>query len=75
MYSRREVELILLVKHLLYTDKYTIEGARKQLDERRRGGELRGSAREALARETIASVERELAAILRLLDPSASDGR
>ncbi len=75
VYSRREVELILLVKHLLYTEKYTIEGARKQLDERRRGGELRGSAREALARETIASVERELAAILRLLDPSAPGGR
>ena len=75
VYSRREVELILLVKHLLYTEKYTIEGARQQLDERRRGGALRGSAREALARETIASVERELAAILRLLESSGADGR
>ncbi len=75
VYSRREVELILLVKHLLYTEKYTIEGARQQLDERRRDRGLRGSAREALARETIAGIERELAAILRLLDPSARDGR
>ncbi len=32
VYSRREVELILLVKHLLYTEKYTIEGARQKLD-------------------------------------------
>ena len=70
VYSRREVELILLVKHLLYTEKYTIEGARKKLDEQRRGGELRASAREALARETLDGLERELAAILRLLDPT-----
>jgi DNA-binding transcriptional MerR regulator len=28
VYQRREVELIMLVKELLYVDKYTIEGAR-----------------------------------------------
>jgi DNA-binding transcriptional MerR regulator len=32
VYKSREVELILLVKHLLYTEKYTIEGARQQLE-------------------------------------------
>ena len=68
VYSRREVELILLVKHLLYTEKYTIEGARQKLDQQRRSGELRGVARAALARETIEAVERELGAILRLLE-------
>ncbi len=26
VYQRREVELILLVKHLLYTEKFTIDG-------------------------------------------------
>ena len=75
VYSRREVELILLVKHLLYTEKYTIEGARKRLDERRRGGELRADARAALGLETIESIERELAAILGLLDPEPGGGR
>ena len=75
VYSRREVELILLVKHLLYTEKYTIEGARKKLDEQRRGGELRVNARAALARETLESLERDLTAILRLLDPAAAAGR
>ena len=32
VYQRREIELIMLVKHLLYTEKYTIEGARRKLD-------------------------------------------
>ena len=41
VYQRREVELIMLVKHLLYTEKYTIEGARQKVDEHRKGGELR----------------------------------
>ena len=32
VYKAREVELIMLVKHLLYTEKFTIEGARQRLD-------------------------------------------
>jgi DNA-binding transcriptional MerR regulator len=32
VYQRREIELIVLVKHLLYTEKYTIEGARRKVD-------------------------------------------
>ena len=69
VYSRREVELIQLVKHLLYTEKYTIEGARQKLDQRRRGGELRSAARAALEAETLDSIERRLAEILTLLEP------
>ena len=72
VYSRREVELILLVKHLLYTEKYTIEGARQQLDRQRRGGRLRAAARTALTVETAESVERELEAILEILSPAAA---
>jgi DNA-binding transcriptional MerR regulator len=33
VYQRREVDLIMLVKHLLYSEKYTIEGARQKVDE------------------------------------------
>ena len=68
VYQRKEVELILLVKHLLYTEKYTIDGARQKLDAHRRAGELRAIAREALERETVQGMERELRAILELLD-------
>ena len=68
VYQRREVELILLVKHLLYTEGYTIEGARRKVDEHRRRGEVRGLARAALDLETIESIDRELRDILALLD-------
>ena len=74
VYSRREVELILLVKHLLYTEKYTIEGARQQLDRERRSGRLRGAARGALAAETTGAVERELESILQILDVTSEPG-
>jgi DNA-binding transcriptional MerR regulator len=68
VYQRREVELIQLVKHLLYTEKYTIEGARQKVDEHRRKGEIRGVARAALELQTIAAVERELGEILDVLE-------
>ncbi|HZF67631.1 MAG TPA: MerR family transcriptional regulator [Gemmatirosa sp.] len=68
VYARREVELVLLVKQLLYTEKYTLEGARQKLDAHRKGGDLRAIARHALARETALAVERDLHAILDVLE-------
>ncbi len=68
VYARREVELILLVKQLLYVEKYTIDGARQKLEEHRRGGTLRTSARAALELETVEALERELHALQALLD-------
>src|SRR5580698_4934112 len=55
VYQRRNVELIQLVKHLLYTEKYTIDGARKKVEEQRRAGAdaVRGASRAALDRETL----------------------
>ena len=73
VYQRREIELIMLVKHLLYTEKYTIDGARQKVEEHRRGGELRASARTALSRETVEGLEGDLTAILRLLDVERPD--
>jgi len=67
VYSRREIELILLVKHLLYEEKYTIDGARQKLDEERRSGGLKPAARAGLDLESIRLVERELRDIAALL--------
>jgi hypothetical protein len=74
------VELILFVKHLLYTEKYTIDGARQQLDAQRKGGGLRAAARASLARETVDAIERELRGIVDVLEgrvpvtpPAATD--
>jgi len=67
VYQRKEIELILLVKHLLYTEKYTIEGARLKVEEHRKAGDLKTVARAALGLETVESMERELRDLLRLL--------
>ena len=72
VYARREVELILLVKHLLYTEKYTIDGARQKLDEHRKGGSLRSTARASLEVQVIESLERELAELQAMLDDRAT---
>jgi DNA-binding transcriptional MerR regulator len=68
VYQRREIELIMLVKHLLYTEKYTIEGARRRIEQYRRTGSLKSEARFALERETIESLRLELRAVLDILD-------
>jgi DNA-binding transcriptional MerR regulator len=67
VYQRKEIELILLVKHLLYTEKYTIEGARLKVEEHRKAGDLKTYARAALSLETVESLERELRDLMRVL--------
>ena len=64
VYQRREIELIMLVKHLLYTEKYTIEGARQKIEQYRRSGELKSEARKALGSETVRELRGELAKVL-----------
>ena len=71
VYQRREIELILLVKHLLYSEKYTIEGARQKIDEHRKAGDLRAVATGALRLELLESLEQDCSEILRILDGSA----
>lgn len=68
VYKGREVELILLVKHLLYTEKFTIEGARQQVDHFRRTGTLRTVAREAAATETLREIRQALDDVMAILD-------
>ena len=71
VYKGREVELIMLVKHLLYTEKYTIEGARQRIDHYRRTGELRSAARKVLATEAVAELRSSLKEVLDILDGKA----
>lgn len=68
VYQRREIELIMLVRQLLYTEKYTIDGARQKIDEYRKSGELRSAARAALDSQTVESMEADLKAILAAID-------
>lgn len=68
VYQRREIELIMLVRQLLYTEKYTIDGARQKIDEYKKSGELRSVARAALDNQTVESMEADLESILAALD-------
>ncbi len=70
VYQRREVELIMLVKELLYVDKYTIEGARARVDEYRKNGALKAATRDALESGTLDGLERDLQRIAGALDGS-----
>ena len=71
VYTRRELEFVQLVKHLLYTEKYTVEGARLQLESRRKDGGLRATARQALDLQSILQLEKDLKDILATLQPPA----
>lgn len=77
VYKSREVEMILLVKHLLYTEKYTIDGARQRIEHFRRTGELKKEAARAASMRTIDEIDSALEGILGILDgtrtPAAAD--
>jgi DNA-binding transcriptional MerR regulator len=67
MFRRKDVELLLNIKHLLYHEKFTIEGARKAL-KANKPQEIIG-AQEVLfpASDPLPEIRRELANILKLL--------
>ncbi|MBA3444892.1 MAG: MerR family transcriptional regulator [Gemmatimonadales bacterium] len=68
VYKGREVELIMLVKHLLYTEKFTIDGARQRIDHYRRTGELKVSARRAFEAELAQEIRTTVEEVLGILD-------
>jgi DNA-binding transcriptional MerR regulator len=69
IYQRKEIKLLLLVKHLLYEDRYTIEGARARLKQLRKAGELQNAAAKSLSFDTIDMIRDELRHISDLLAP------
>ncbi len=69
VFRPKEIEVILLVKHLLYEKKYTIEGANKRLHEMRKAGELEEERQEVLEPEFLAGMKADLEAIRAVLTP------
>ncbi len=49
VYTRADVEKVLLIKHLLYVQRFSIEGAKKRLAEMRKSGELTASKKIKIA--------------------------
>src|SRR5712692_557294 len=52
VYRRKDVEMVLRIRDLLYEDKFTIAGAKKRLLDEMRGGSARVKAAGELAQET-----------------------
>jgi DNA-binding transcriptional MerR regulator len=70
LYRRKDVELLLKIKHLLYEKRFTIEGARQSLQGSTKQGKLRPVKRaqqELFSDERLPEIRRELAEILQLL--------
>lgn len=77
LYRRKDVELVLEIKRLLYEKRFTIEGARKFLEDRARSADRVAEAAERKARSQpklfqdpvpgLEEMKKELRAILDLL--------
>jgi DNA-binding transcriptional MerR regulator len=76
LYRRKDVELVLEIKRLLYDKRYTIEGARKYLDSRPREAKANGGAAAKAGRSqgdlfvsapVLEEIRKELIEILELL--------
>ena len=71
VYQRKEIRLITLVRHLLYEEKYTVEGAKAKLDQLRRSGDLAAAAGPVMDRVMIDQLRAELSELTTLLTPPA----
>jgi DNA-binding transcriptional MerR regulator len=74
MYTQHEIDIVLRIKQLLYSEGFTIAGAKKKLDGELSGGEVPSPAPAKAAKKkptdssALTRVRDELRAILTLLD-------
>ncbi len=72
VFRPKEIELILLVKHLLYEKKFTIDGARQRLLDMRKGGEIPESGRDAVSKDFLSGMKQDLLLLKEVLDAPPS---
>ena len=72
LYTRHEIDIILRIKQLLYSEGFTIAGAKKKLDVEMSAPAIEivppAAAPSKEVSKTLGDVKRELTAILELLD-------
>ena len=73
VYQVREVETIALIRRLVYDERYTIEGARRRVEEMKEAGCERAQSSRALELAFLRTLKDEMLAIETLLDPSQVD--
>ncbi|MGH7444943.1 MAG: MerR family transcriptional regulator [Longimicrobiales bacterium] len=69
VYQRKEIRLIMLVKHLLYEEKYTVEGAKARLDQLRRGGTIAEATGVVIDHAMVEALRADLTELNTLLTP------
>ena len=69
LYRRKDVELLLKIKHLLYEKRFTIDGARQHLHNETKQAHRKEAKQEQkpLLADPLPEIRKELAAILKLL--------
>jgi DNA-binding transcriptional MerR regulator len=67
VFRPKEIELVLLVKHLLYDQKFTIDGARQRLLDMRKGGEILAIRRDLVDQDFLAGMKQELRQVKEVL--------
>jgi DNA-binding transcriptional MerR regulator len=73
LYKKRDVELLLRIKELLYSDMYTIAGAKKQLLNKRPSLQMTLQLAERRDADLLYKVEQELKEILNVIESSDED--
>jgi DNA-binding transcriptional MerR regulator len=71
LYRRKDVELLLRIKHLLYEKRFTIEGARQSLQADAKAPKPKAIKRiqqELFSSDPLPEIRKELADILQLLE-------
>jgi DNA-binding transcriptional MerR regulator len=69
LYRRKDVELLLRIKHLLYEKRFTIEGARQSLHAEAKAPKpkpVKQAQQELFSEDPLPEIRRELAEILKL---------
>ena len=67
VYRPKEIELILLVKHLLYERKFTIDGARQRLLDMRKTGEIAEGGKDSVSKDFLEGMKQELLQVKEVL--------
>jgi len=70
LYRRKDVELLLKIKHLLYEKRFTIEGARQHLQSQSKAAKTTPISRhqaDLFTPDPLAGIRSELASILQIL--------
>ena len=67
VYKRKNIDLIFLLRHLLYERKFTIEGAKKEIDEMETNSSGKVNSTYGLDRHYLTTMKKELRGLRRIL--------